>query len=83
MLRPSSLRRIKALSDYDWHVSQDFTKLGYPVKVQAWGFTRKDALINFDVAVEEEERIRDVDPLQGLINFCWNVAEIIDMIRRK
>ena len=45
-MRETSLRHIIANNDYDWHVSQTFDKLGKSVIVQAWGFSRKEALVN-------------------------------------
>ena len=82
-MRETSLRSIKASNDYDWHVSQTFDKLGKSVIVQAWGFTRKDALHNFTEAVKDEASYRDVDPLQELYNILWNIAEVIDNIIRR
>ena len=81
-MREWSLREIKALSDYGWQVTQTFLKLGRPVKVQAWGFSRKDAIKNFQVAVYMESIARDDDPLQGFAEVVWNIAGIIDSVSK-
>ena len=81
-MREWSLREIKALSDYDWQVTQTFLKLGRPVKVQAWGFSRKDAIKNFEIAVYMESIERDNDPLQGFAEAVWNIAGIIDSVSK-
>lgn len=81
-MREWSLREIKALSDYDWQVTQTFLKLGRPVKIQAWGFSRKDAIKNFEIAVYIESIDRDEDTLQGFAEVCWNIAGIIDSVSK-
>ena len=82
-MREWSLRDIEALSDYDWQVTQTYLKLGKPVKIQAWGFSRSDAIKNFEIAVYMESINRDDDPLQGFAEVCWNIAGIIDTIIRR
>lgn len=45
---PVSMLQIKAHDDSGWTVTQKFEKLGKPVTVYAWGFSRSEALRRFE-----------------------------------
>lgn len=78
-MRPVSLLQIKAHSDTRWTVTQKFERLGKPVTVYAWGFSRKDALKQFEDA-KYWKSLSEPDSLQDFAN--W-IMDIVDWIERR
>lgn len=76
-MRPVSLREIKAHSDVGWTVTQKFERLGKPVTVYAWGFSRKDALKEF-----EKEKFwksqPEPDSLEDFGNWIMNIVDWVE-----
>lgn len=76
-LNPVSILTIKAYSDYNWHVTQQFEKLGKIITVTAWGYSRRNALENF-----EQEKIwaaqDDSDLLQEFGNWLMDLVQHIE-----
>lgn len=77
---PSSLRSIKAHND-TWIVSQDFLRLGKPVHVRAVGFSRADALRQFEIEKFQVDQ-PDPQPFKALLDTIWALAGIIDSLIR-
>ncbi len=83
-MRETSLRHNKATGQdiaEIWEVRQDFTRLGKPLHIFAFGFSRQDALNKFEEAKYYADQ-PDAQPFKALFDVLWAFAGEVDILMK-
>lgn len=79
-LKPLTHPTVRVYGEFDWQITQRFSRLGEEVTVISWGFNRQDAIFNFKNDVMREDRKQDFGVIDMIAEKIYTIGIFIDWL---